>query len=96
MTTYRNDPHVISDLSRQIDDRAQWVTAEFSALIELPYTTLYQTVCTGHDLSSDEISQTDPIKKGVSNFGEPHNQTENPPGCVLADIKRGSLSSFSD
>lgn len=25
-----------------------------------------------------------------------HNQTENPPGCVLADIKRGSLSSLSD
>lgn len=39
---------------------------------------------------------TDPIKKGVSNFGEPHNQAINPPGCVLADIKRGFLSSLSD
>ena len=87
---------VIYNLIGQIDQRAQWAKTRSVALIESPYTTLYQTVCTGHDLSSDEISQTDPIKKGVSNFGEPHNQATNPPGCVLADIKRGSLSSLSD
>lgn len=58
----------ISNLSRQIDDRAQWIKTCFVALIESPYTTLYQTVCTGHDLSSDEISQTDPIKKDVRSF----------------------------
>ena len=40
----------------------------FVVLIESPYTTLCQTVCTGHDLSSDEISQTDPIKKDVRIF----------------------------
>ena len=87
---------VVSDLDPQVDGRAQRIKTIFVTLIESPYTTLYQTVCTGHDLSSDEISQTDPIKKGVSNFGEPHNQATNPPGCVLADIKRGSLSSLSD
>ena len=87
---------VTSNLICQIGKRIQQIKAQFSALIESPYTTLYQTVCTGHDLSSDEISQTDPIKKGVSNFGEPHNQATNPPGCVLADIKRGFLSSLSD
>ena len=87
---------VVSDLDPQVDGRAQRIKTIFVTLIESPYTTLYQTVFTGHDLSSDEISQTDPIKKGVSNFGEPHNQIENPPGCVLADIKRGSLSSLSD
>ena len=86
----------IFDFNFQSESRAQWVKTRFVALIESPYTTLYQTVCTGHDLSSDEISQTDPIKKGVSNFGEPYNQATNPPGCVLADIKRGFLSSLSD
>ena len=87
---------MISDLSGQINHRAQWVKMILVALIESPYTTPYQTVRTGHDLSSDEISQADSIKKGVSNFGETHNQTENPPGCVLSDIKRGSLNSLSD
>lgn len=61
---------VISELNFQIESRAQWIKTCFVVLIESPYTTLYQTVCTGHDLSSDEISQTDPIKKGVPNFGE--------------------------
>ena len=61
---------VVSDLIGQIDQRAQWIKTCFVALIESPYTTLCQTVCTGHDLSSDEISQTDPIKKDVLSFGE--------------------------
>ena len=47
---------VIYDLSRQIDDRAQWIKTCFVALIESPYTTLCQTVCTGHDLNSDEVA----------------------------------------
>ena len=64
---------VIFDLSRQIDDRARWIKTCFVVLIESPYTTLYQTLRTCHDISSDEISQTDPIKKGVSNFGDSHN-----------------------
>ena len=71
---------VVSDLDPQVDGRDQRIKTIFVTLIESPYTTLYQTVCTGHDISSDEISQTDPIKKGVSNFGEPHNRTANPPG----------------
>ena len=40
------------------------------ALMESPYTTLYQTVRTCHDISSDEAAWTDSIKKGVPNFGE--------------------------
>ena len=87
---------VCSDLDPQVDGRAQRIKTIFVTLIESPYTTLYQTVRTGHDLSSDEISQADSIKKGVSNFGETHNQTANPPGCVLSDIKRSSLRSLSD
>ena len=42
----------------------------FVTLIESPYTTLYQTVRTCHDISSDEVAWTDSIKKGVPNFGE--------------------------
>lgn len=30
------------------------------------------------------------------NFGETHNQIENPPGCVLSDIKRRSSSTLPD
>lgn len=30
------------------------------------------------------------------NFGETHNQIENPPGCVLSDIKRRSSSILPD
>lgn len=30
------------------------------------------------------------------NFGETHNQIENPPGYLLSDIKRRSLSSLLD
>lgn len=87
---------VTSNLIYQIGKRIQRIKAQFSALIESPYTTLYQTVRTCHDISSDEISQTDSIKKDVLNFGEPHNRVANPPGCVLSDIKRGSLSSLPD
>ena len=61
---------VVPDLNYQIGNRAQRIKTIFVTLIESPYTTLYQTVRTGHDLSSDEISQADSIKKGVSNFGE--------------------------
>lgn len=61
---------VISELNFQIESRAQWVKTCFVALIESPYTTLCKTVCTGHDLSSDEISQTDPIKKDVRSFAQ--------------------------
>lgn len=61
---------VVSDLDPKVDGRAQRIKTILVALIESPYTTLYQTVRTCHDISSDEISQTDPIKKGVPNFGE--------------------------
>ena len=59
---------MISDLRNQFDYGAQQVKTFFVVLIESPYTTLCKTVCTGHDLSSDEISQTDPIKKDVRSF----------------------------
>ena len=87
---------VVPDLDPQVDGRDQRIKTIFVTLIESPYTTLYQTVRTGHDLSSGEISQADSIKKGVSNFGEPHNRTANPPGSVLSNIKRRSLSSLLD
>lgn len=47
---------VISDLIPQIEERAQWIKTCFVVLIESPYTTLCQTVCTGHDLNSDEVA----------------------------------------
>ena len=34
----------------------KWVKAIFIPPIESPYTTLYQTVRTGHDISSDEVA----------------------------------------
>ena len=58
----------VFDFNFQSESRAQWVKTRFVALIESPYTTLYQTVRTCHDISSDEISQTDPIKKDVRSF----------------------------
>ena len=61
---------VVSDLDPQVDGRAQRIKTCFVALIESPYTTLYQTVRTCHDLSLDEISQTDPIKKDVLNSAQ--------------------------
>lgn len=42
------------------------------------------------------VTKSGRMKLFPHNFGEPHNQIENPPGCVLADIKRGFLSSLSD
>ena len=59
---------VTSNLIYQIGKRIQRIKAQFSALIESPYTTLYQTVRTCHDISSDEVAQIDPIKKDVLNF----------------------------
>lgn len=47
---------VISDLIPQIEERAQWIKTCFVVLIESPYTTLCQTVRTGHDLNSDEVA----------------------------------------
>ena len=47
---------VASDLIGQIDQRAQWIKTILVALIESPYTTLYQTVRTCHDISSDEVA----------------------------------------
>ena len=47
---------VISDLNPQIEGRAQQVKTIFVALMESPYTTLYQTVRTCHDISSDEVT----------------------------------------
>ena len=47
---------MILDLSNQFGYGAQRIKAQFSALIESPYTTLYQTVRTCHDLSSDEVA----------------------------------------
>ena len=47
---------MISDLSNQFGYGAQWIKTCFVVLIESPYTTLCQTVCTGHDLNSDEVA----------------------------------------
>lgn len=47
---------VASDLIGQIDQRAQLVKTVCISLIESPYTTLYQTVRTCHDISSDEVA----------------------------------------
>lgn len=47
---------VASDLDPQVDGRAQRIKTIFVTLIESPYTTLCQTVCTGHDLNSDEVA----------------------------------------
>jgi len=47
---------VTSNLIYQIGKRIQRIKAQFSALIESPYTTLYQTVRTCHDISSDEVA----------------------------------------
>ena len=47
---------VASDLDPQVDGRAQWIKTILVALIESPYTTLYQTVRTCHDISSDEVA----------------------------------------
>lgn len=44
------------DFNFQSESRAQWVKTRFVALIESPYTTLYQTVRTCHDISSDEVA----------------------------------------
>lgn len=65
---YLTHLRVISELIPQIGERARRFKINFVALIESPYTTLCKTVCTGHDLSSDEISQADPIKKDVRSF----------------------------
>lgn len=61
---------VVFDLNYQIGNRAQLIKTSLVTLIESPYTTLYQTVRTCHDISSDEAAWTDSIKKGVPNFGE--------------------------
>lgn len=47
---------VISDLDPQIDGRTQCVKISFVALIESPYTTLYQTVRTGNGLNWSEVA----------------------------------------
>ena len=47
---------VTSNLIYQIGKRIQRIKAQFSALMESPYTTLYQTVRTCHDISSDEVA----------------------------------------
>lgn len=46
----------VSDLDPQVDGRDQRIKTVFVALIESPYTTLYQTVRTCHDISSDEVA----------------------------------------
>ena len=61
---------VTSNLIYQIGKRIQRIKAQFSALIESPYTTLYQTVRTGNGLNWSEVAYTNPIKKGVPDFGE--------------------------
>lgn len=61
---------VVFNLNFQIESRAQWGKTRFVALIESPYTTLCQTVRTGNGLSSDEISQIDPIKNDVLNSAQ--------------------------
>ena len=40
----------------RFDGGWKWVKTVFVALIESPYTTLYQTVRTCHDISSDEVT----------------------------------------
>lgn len=47
---------VTSNLIYQIGKRIQRIKAQFSALIESLYTTLYQTVRTCHDISLDEVA----------------------------------------
>ena len=47
---------VVFNLNFQIESRAQQVKTCFVVLIESPYTTLYQTVRTCHDISSDEVA----------------------------------------
>ena len=47
---------VIAYLSPHFEDTAQRVKTILDALIESPYTTLYQTVRTCHDISSDEVA----------------------------------------
>ena len=47
---------VVSDLDPQVDGRAQRIKTVFVTQIESPYTTLYQTVRTCHDISSDEVA----------------------------------------
>ena len=41
---------------RHFDDSWKWVEAVFVPPIESPYTTLYQTVRTCHDIGSDEVA----------------------------------------
>ena len=47
---------VVSDLDHQVDGRAQRIKTCFVALIESPYTTLYQTVRTCNGLNWSEVT----------------------------------------